>query len=161
MDRESVSRPKEGVITELMEHWESLSDNRFTLKYSARKSLVEFLDALGESEVLDAMEIAAERFGTDKIEGRFKYFCGICHNKIREVSGDSSNEVFNKARYYYRKQTSGSGYFRAPQLRLFSRRYPLCTIKEAIDVAFSCRRGNYWNAVCTALADITGDEIEI
>jgi len=161
MDKQSAPLPNGDLVEELHEHWKHLCDNQYTLKYSARKSLAKFAEALGRDEVIDAMEIAAERFSIDKIEARFKYFCGICHNKIRSKSGDPSDEVFNKARYYFRSQSSGSGYLREPQLRLFSRRYSLDTIKQAIDIAFSCRRGNYWNAVCEALAELTGDEIDI
>ena len=160
-DREAESVSEEGPISELVKHWELLADNRHTLSSKDCLSLQTFVDALGEDEVVEAMDIAADRVSTDHIENRFRYFCGVCHSKIRTKSGDTSDEVFNKARYYFRKQSSGSGYLREQQLRLFSRRYPLSTIKEAIDVAFSCRRSNYWNAVCEALADITGEDIEI
>lgn len=146
-------------VKKLAALWSELCDRKFSFSDKGLSSIRGFLNKLSEDEVIKAMHIAADRFGIDEIENRFRYLCGICHSKIRQNEGDTSDEVFNKARYYYLKQKSG--YFREEQLRLFSRRYSLQQIKEAIDVAFSQGRSNYWNAVCEALAEITGDDIEI
>lgn len=49
-------------------------------------SIKKFIDHLGVSEVLDAMEIArAKRPHSDN--QRFRYFCGICWNKVRAAEG--------------------------------------------------------------------------
>ena len=46
------------------------------------KSIEKFVNQLGVTECLDAMSIASSRFADEyKI---FRYFCGICWNKIRE-----------------------------------------------------------------------------
>jgi len=154
-------RSIEPEIEKLCSLWAELSEGIYSLNESGISSLRNFLIDLDEEEIAEAMRIASNKLAASDIENRYKYFCGICHNMIRQKSGDDSDEIFNKARYYFRKQGAGSGFLHEPQLRLFARRYSLEQIKEAIDVAFSHGRDNYWNAVCVALADITGDEIEI
>ena len=148
-------------LSELSEFWSSLCEDKYSLSKEGLSSVRSFLKKLPSSEIKGAMEIAADRFNNiNDIEKRFQYFCGICTTKITALEGDKSIEVFNKARYYFLKQRRGSGYLVEEQLRVLSRRYSLETIKEAIDVAFSAARDNYWQAVCDALSDITGDTIE-
>lgn len=51
------------------------------LKGDARPSIRHFLRRLPKSLVVDAMEMACDRMNRQKA---FRYFCGICWNKIRE-----------------------------------------------------------------------------
>lgn len=49
---------------------------------SWRKSIERFIEQLGYHEVLDAMEIASSKIKNNHYA--FKYFCGICWNKIKQ-----------------------------------------------------------------------------
>lgn len=49
---------------------------------SWRKSIERFIEQLGYHEVLDAMEIASSKIRNNHYA--FKYFCGICWNKIKQ-----------------------------------------------------------------------------
>jgi hypothetical protein len=55
----------------------------FELSESSRVSVRMFIEKLGVFPVIDAMELAGERWAhrDSKI---FRYFCGICWNRIRE-----------------------------------------------------------------------------
>ncbi|CAG2132336.1 HNH endonuclease [Cupriavidus numazuensis] len=58
-------------------------DAGYTLSPSSLVSVRQFIEKLGVHEVIDAMEIAGIRktFKTGQI---FRYFCGVCWNKIRD-----------------------------------------------------------------------------
>ena len=56
----------------------------YTLTEKALTSVRLFIGKLGVHEVIDAMERAYS--GKVRSGGEFKYFCGICWNKIREIS---------------------------------------------------------------------------
>lgn len=45
-----------------------------------------FVDKLGLADVLEAAELAVGRVGWDSDGAVFRYFCGVCWNKIREGS---------------------------------------------------------------------------
>jgi len=67
-------------ILDVIDPSESLSDADW---YSAQR----FVEQLGYHDVMRAAEIAYAR-GPDNKKARFKYFCGICHNWLRDgVSG--------------------------------------------------------------------------
>lgn len=53
----------------------------WTLKDSARISIRRFLEKLPPSEVREAMELACGRVNSDRA---FRYFCGVCWNKIKD-----------------------------------------------------------------------------
>lgn len=103
------------------------------------------------------MGIAAEKIPVERIEDRVKYFYGICHNKIRAKSGDTTYRTFQQVQKYFLKQPRGSGYHNESLLREFCRKYPKQLLIRAIDIAFSQGRHNYWEAVCEALEDIVGE----
>lgn len=52
----------------------------WTLKDSSRASIIHFLRNLPFVEVRDAMQLACSRMIKDRA---FRYFCGVCWNKIR------------------------------------------------------------------------------
>ena len=141
--------------------WSNLSDGKYVLNDHGISTVKKFLKKLTPLELTEAMEIAAERVSVDNIEGRFKYFCGVCHNKIAEKSGDTSRRVFKEVQRHFLNQRRGSGYHREYQLRQFCRFYPKETLIRAIDIAFSERRSNYWKAVCDALAELTATKPDI
>ena len=66
------------------EIYERFNDG-YTLSDSAMVSTRTFIEKLGKHEVADAMERAFSRPSRGS-GSQFKYFCGICWNKIREVS---------------------------------------------------------------------------
>lgn len=149
---------EEQILQDINDHWASLCGNKFVLNENGFSSVRRFLDKLTPMEVKDAMSIAA--YSVEDIGDRFKYFCGVCHNKIAEKSGDTSRRTFKNVQRYFLSQPRGSGYHREHQLREFCRVYPEHILIRAIDIAFSKGRPNYWRAVCEALEEITGDEID-
>lgn len=52
----------------------------------SRTSIRNFLKRLPLTEVQEAMELACERVNAGKV---FKYFCGVCWNKIKTPRGDA------------------------------------------------------------------------
>lgn len=148
------------VLQELNEYWSSLCENKYVLSEKGLLSLSNLLKSLVLLEIKEAMNIAANKISQDDIGNRFKYFCGVCHNKIREKSGDISWRTFKEVQRYFINKPRGSGYHREDQLREFCRIYPKEVLLRAIDKAFLEPRSNYWRAVCEALKELTGDEIE-
>ncbi|HDR9497083.1 TPA: HNH endonuclease [Burkholderia cepacia] len=55
----------------------------YELSESSRVSVRMFIEKLGIFSVIDAMEIAGERW-SHRDSKIFRYFCGICWNRIRE-----------------------------------------------------------------------------
>lgn len=75
--------------------WSILSDHKFELSNTGKKSLVLFLRTLKYSDVTSAMRIASRKIpNEDEIEERYRYFCGICWNCIRNTR--QINEPNNK-----------------------------------------------------------------
>ena len=63
--------------------WKELNGNQYSLSNSGEESICLFLQTLTSDEIEDAMNIAKERIPNNQIEDRFKYFCGVCWNKIK------------------------------------------------------------------------------
>lgn len=68
---------------EVVEVYERFNDG-FTLNEKALVSVRNFIEKLGLNDVLFAMEKAYTSPNV-RTGGEFKYFCGICWNKVREV----------------------------------------------------------------------------
>ena len=149
---------EEQVLQEINDYWASFCDGEFILNEDGLSSVRRFLTRLTPMEVKEAISIAA--IAVEDIEDRFRYFCGVCHNKIAEKAGDTSRRTFRQVQRYFLNQRRGSGYHKEHQLREFCRVYPQDILIRAIDIAFSKGRANYWRAVCEALEEITGDEID-
>lgn len=149
---------EEQILQEINDYWASLCDERFILNESGLSSVKRFLAKLTPMEVKEAISIAAN--AVEDVEDRFKYFCGVCHNKVAEKAGDTSRSTFRQVQRYFLNQSRGSGYHKEQQLREFCRVYPKDILIRAIDIAFSKRRENYWRAVCEALEEITGNKID-
>lgn len=66
------------IFSTLSPEWE-LTD-------AAKVSVRRFIEVLGVMEVGDAMIVAGQRWGVND-ERIFKYFCGVCWNKIRGLKG--------------------------------------------------------------------------
>jgi hypothetical protein len=150
------------TIQELNEYWSSLCDNKYVLSEKGLLSLSKFLKGLVPLEIKEAMDIAANRVSQDNMASRFKYFCGVCYNKIREKSGDTSWRTFKEVQRYFVNKPVGSGYHKEDQLHEFCRVYPKELLIRAIDIAFGKRispNSSYWRAFCEALEALTGDEI--
>lgn len=149
---------EELILQDINDHWASLCDDKFVLNENGLSSVRSFLSKLTPMEIKEAMSIASH--SVDDMEDRFKYFCGVCHNKIAEKSGDTSRQIFKKVQRYFLNKPRGSGYHNEYQLRELCRLYPENILIRAIDSAFSRGRANYWRAVCEALEELTGDEID-
>jgi hypothetical protein len=148
------------VIEELGEYWSLLCDNQYELNEHGLESLKKFLVHLVPFEIRESMDIAADKIPNENIGERFKYFCGICHNKIREKSGDTTWIFFNEIKNYYLNKPRGSGYYKKDKLKEFCRTYDKEVLIRAIDIAFSEPRPSYWRAFCEVLEDLTGDSLE-
>jgi hypothetical protein len=66
--------------------WSELADGKWRLSSRGRNSLRNFLRYLEPAQIYDAMIIADDKVPIDdtqdSIAYRFKYFCGICWNRI-------------------------------------------------------------------------------
>lgn len=49
-------------------------------------SIYRFIERIGFFDVLDAAEISWS--GHVNVKNRFRYFCGVCWNKVRKIEGD-------------------------------------------------------------------------
>lgn len=150
---------EEQTIEMFGEYWSFMCDDEYELSDREKASLRKFLRSLTYREIREAMEIAAQRIPKSRIHDRFRYFCGICHNKISDKTGDSARKVFKEVQRNFLSQSRGSGYHKEHILKNLCSQYPKESLMQAIDVAFSQRRGNYWKAFCWALSEITGDDI--
>lgn len=66
--------------------WTELAEDKWHLSETGENSLINFLKYLEPSEVYEAMVIAAEKIPEvteERINERFKYFCGVCWNSIK------------------------------------------------------------------------------
>lgn len=85
--------------------WRELAQGFVSFSDAGKLSISRFLEHLVTEEVIEAMEIAAIRIPVVTrpewkprsrksqaallaFDRRFKYFCGICHNKIRRKQGE-------------------------------------------------------------------------
>lgn len=85
--------------------WRELAQGFVSFSDAGKLSISRFLEHLVTEEVIEAMEIAAIRIPVATrpewkprsrksqaallaFDRRFKYFCGICHNKIRRKQGE-------------------------------------------------------------------------
>jgi len=69
--------------------WRALTGER--LDAAQLRSVRKFQRGLGDESVTDAMRIAAECPGMRTDEPRFRYFCGVCWNRIRERAAAGSS----------------------------------------------------------------------
>lgn len=67
-------------------YWSELCENQWTLSEIGRRSVGWFLQHLPAHEVEFSMRLSAERVPSENIEGRFRYFCAVCHNKINQLT---------------------------------------------------------------------------
>ena len=72
----------EDECLEVVEVYERFNEG-FTLSQSGLVSVRNFIEKIGVHEVIEAMELAYSA-GNVRRGNEFKYFCGICWNKIRE-----------------------------------------------------------------------------
>ena len=80
----SIPSSPDNALDALCEKWTELSEGRYVLRNSARKSVSYFSNVLGSDDVSRAMKLAADKIPNGDFNGRFKYFCGICHRMIDE-----------------------------------------------------------------------------
>ena len=72
------------AIAKLSDCWPDLSDNKFQLTESGKTSIQRFLQNLPASEILENMGASFEKIpDNNRIEERFRYFCGICWGQIK------------------------------------------------------------------------------
>jgi len=72
--------------------WVHFADNKYRLTNSALKTLQFFLNELDQETVENAMETSFNKIPqNNRIEERFKYFCGVCWCAIKG-KGDSNEK---------------------------------------------------------------------
>lgn len=154
-------RNKQKLLSRLNNYWADLCDKKYVLNETGLKSLWRFTQKLSTQEITEAMDISAKRIkgkSEHDIEGRFKYFCGICHNKIAVKSGDEARLRFQEIERYYLSKRK-THYYVKYRLRQIAEDYEKETVLEAIDIALGERQGNYWEAFCDALESLAGEEV--
>lgn len=68
----------------LAEIWADLCEKQYSLNENGIASIWRFLMYLPPEDIYEAMIVASEKIvELDRIEERFKYFCGICWNTIK------------------------------------------------------------------------------
>lgn len=92
-----VRAAETAAINRLGKYWfrDIYPDKEYTFGPSRRPSVQRFLKRLPETEILEAIDIAASRIDADERGGdqkRFKYFCGICWTKIRNNDAKGPGE---------------------------------------------------------------------
>lgn len=75
------------AIKSLKDYWIYLNDDKNELTRNTNSGLKYFIKNLAITELKDYMEISVYRMRTAR--DAYKYFCGICHSKIREKRGDN------------------------------------------------------------------------
>lgn len=80
----------DGEALDLRLHWIVGSEYRSDVAKENIKALIYFKRSLGFDNVKDAMTVAQRRIGADKIDERFRYFCGICHSMIKDANRTSA-----------------------------------------------------------------------
>ncbi len=73
----------EDTLEAIEAHWETLSGEPDFVPYGLEESVKRFLKELTAVEICDAITLAFERCQSTYQGSIFKYFCGICWNKIR------------------------------------------------------------------------------
>lgn len=136
---------REKVVEFISSYWCKHSDNTYVLNDNGKKSIKKFLEKLKIDEILEAIDIASIKLNNiDKIEERFKYFCGICHNKISTNKTDeklSYRQICKKWQSYNR----GSGYFKEREFKEIYELYSEVEITNAMDLCYSSGSSSYWN----------------
>ena len=138
-------------VNQIKKHWENKCYNEFSLNEYGEQTIRKFIKYLTVSEIKDAIDIASQKLPISKIEERFKYFCGICHNRIAEKKGDESRILYRKIKSVWLSKPRGSGYFKDYQLKEICSIYSEKEILAAIEETFSERRGSYWQSFLTIL----------
>lgn len=135
-------------VSILSEYWSELTNDEYSLSAKGKISLKYFLKTFSIQEIKEAMDISTK---IDDIESRFKYFCGIMHNKKLEKDDP---ELFDLVKYWKSKKRNDNDYKKEGLTILLKGKeewghYPndLETCKEIIDVIFSKSRGSYYGTL--------------
>ncbi len=78
-------------VDEIAALWHEFSNNSSKLSPNERLSVRDFLEELSYDDVCKALEITASRLSGKPDEDRFRYFCGICWNKIKELKSSRAD----------------------------------------------------------------------
>lgn len=85
------------VVEELGWYWFNKFNRKkdqYVFGHARVPSIKRFLKTLAPAEIMDAMDIAHSRHSPwgDRDDKTFRYFCGICWNRIREREATSGDE---------------------------------------------------------------------
>lgn len=152
--QKEISKVTDKPVTILANYWSELTENEYSLSTKGKISLKYFLKSFTIQEIKDAMEISTK---IDDVNQRFKYFCGIMHNKKR---AKDDPDFFEIVRYWKSKQ-KGSGYYKNEGLEVLVKgkeemgHQPHSTeeSKEVIDVIFSKPRKSFYATLIDYLND--------
>lgn len=75
---------EEEITNALCDYWSHLSNRSWKINQKDRLTVKIFLKQLEPQEVKEAMEISFSKVEDDFRE-IFKYFCGVCNNKIKQL----------------------------------------------------------------------------
>lgn len=83
-------KAEEETVTRIGSYWfEMRGEPGFVFGHGRVPSIKTFLRFLTEAEILDAADIALDRFGHNHSDTTaWKYFCGVCWKRIRTARGE-------------------------------------------------------------------------
>jgi len=143
-------------VKELLALWVELCNEQFILNEKGISSLFYLLRHFTKEEIKVAMHIASDKIQIDKdpkkdIEVRFKYMCGILNNWKKQKENPMLYELIQYWRRKSHKQKRGVGFYKEECLIKALKKYTIEEIKQAMDLALSEKRDNYFRALCNIL----------
>lgn len=140
-------------------YWLEVSDGKYHLRGPERSTIKRFLRSFSIEEIKEAIDLSTRIRGS---EARFRYLCGILHNKRLQ---NEDPEVYELIKYW---KSKGGNFYRKEGLetllkgdgeRGWHTPIKLEKAKEIIDVLFSKRRNSYY-ATLVEYLDWEGDLVD-
>jgi hypothetical protein len=143
------------IITKLGRHWFNKLENNEGYIFGAarRPSIKRFLKELTYIEIMEAMDLAYARIciyytlDCNDDNKLWKYFCGICWNKIKESDYSHDAKKYNRIKNHYLSQKFGSGHYNSDEMKWLCDYFDEENIKSIVNEAFSEPRKSYWRTV--------------
>lgn len=152
---------EENIARGITDYWHQANKGETALNDSGISSVKRFLKSLTPDEIKEAIDLAVAKVSSANPEGRFKYFCAVCHNKSGAKHGDNSRSDYKTVVKYWSKQKGRGVYFKEYELRNLCGQFDKQIIIDAIRQAFRGleHESSYWKEFCFVLSSMTGKTI--